>query len=144
MSLFIFVSITAMLLPTLIKKSGLNSLGFDELDILIQKTHENSVLGTALSQDRVTKLLTKYEEEQAELKASIDKVEAELKTYHQCQNDARDFTELISKYIGIKELTAEIVIELIDRIEIGEKYIRDGQIYQDTDIQYKFVGKIAA
>ena len=133
-----------MLLPTLIKKSGLNSLGFDELDILIQKTHENSVLGTALSQDRVTKLLTKYEEEQAELKASIDKVEAELKTYHQSQNDARDFTELISKYIGIKELTAEIVIELIDRIEIGEKYIRDGQIYQDTDIQYKFVGKIAA
>lgn len=92
----------------------------------------------------MTKLLTKYEEEQAELKASIDKVEAELKTYHQSQNDARDFTEIISKYIGIKELTAEIVIELIDRIEIGEKNIRDGQIYQYTDIQYRFVGKIAA
>ena len=117
---------------------------FDELDILIQKTYENSVLGIALSQERVTMLLTKYEEEQAELKASIEEIETELKTYHQSQSDARDFTELISKYIGIKELTAEIVIELIDKIEIGEKYIRDGQTYQDIDIQYRFVGKIAA
>ena len=117
---------------------------FDELDILIQKTYENSVLGTALSQERVTMLLTKYEEEQAELKASISEIETELKAYHQSQNDARDFTELISKYIGIKELTAEIVIELIDKIEIGEKYIKDGQTYQDIDIQYRFVGKIAA
>ena len=89
-------------------------------------------------------LLTKYEEEQAELKASISEIETELKTYHQSQNDVRDFTELISKYIGIKELTAEIVIELIDKIEIGEKYIKDGQTYQDIDIQYRFVGKIAA
>lgn len=51
---------------------------------------------------------------------------------------------MIEKYIGIKELTAEIVIELIDKIEIGEKYIIDGKTYQDIDITYRFVGNIAA
>lgn len=115
----------------------------EELDILIQKTYENSVLGT-LSQDRMTMLLTKYEEEQADLKVSIDKIEAELKNYQQRRENARDFTELIKKYIGIKELTAEIVNSLIDKIEIGEKYTQDGQTYQDINIKYRFVGKIAA
>lgn len=88
--------------------------------------------------------LAKYEDEQADVKEAIDEITAQLQSYKQTQEDARDFTALIEKYIGIKELTAEIVIELIDKIEIGEKYIIDGKTYQDIDITYRFVGNIAA
>lgn len=114
-----------------------------ELDVLIQKTYENSVLGT-LSQERMAMFLAKYEDEQSDVKKAIDEITAQLQSYKQTQEDARDFTALIEKYIGIKELTAEIVIELIDKIEIGEKYIIDGKTYQDIDITYRFVGNIAA
>ena len=48
----------------------------------------------------------------------------------------------IEKYIGIKELNYEILHELIDRIEVGEKYEYQGETYQDINIYYKFVGTV--
>ncbi len=42
--------------------------------------------------------------------------------------------------MNIKQLDRQIVDELIDKIVIGEKYLLDGQKYQDIKIYYKFVG----
>ena len=49
--------------------------------------------------------------------------------YHKSKDNAIDFVNLIKKYIGIKELTYEILHELIDRIEVGEKYEYQGETY---------------
>ena len=62
--------------------------------------------------------------------------------YHKSKDNAIDFVNLIIKYIGIKELTYEILHELIDRIEVGEKYEYQGETYQDINIYYKFVGTV--
>ena len=113
----------------------------DELEILITKTYENSVLGN-LSSERMALLLAKYEEEQAELKAAASRIESELNEYRKSKDNATDFVNLIEKYIGIKELTYEILHELIDRIEVGEKYEYQGETYQDINIYYKFVGTV--
>jgi len=113
----------------------------DELELLIKKTYENSVLGN-LSSERMASLLAGYEEEQAELKAEASKIESELNEYHKSKDNAIDFVNLIEKYIGIKELTYEILHELIDRIEVGEKYEYQGETYQDINIYYKFVGTV--
>ena len=112
-----------------------------ELELLIKKTYENSVLGN-LSSERMASLLAGYEEEQAELKAEASKIESELNEYHKSKDNAIDFVNLIEKYIGIKELTYEILHELIDRIEVGEKYEYQGETYQDINIYYKFVGTV--
>ncbi len=53
-----------------------------------------------------------------------------------------DFVNLIERYLGIKELTYEILHELIDRIEVGEKYEYQDETYQDINIYYKFVGTV--
>lgn len=62
--------------------------------------------------------------------------------YHKSKDNAIDFVNLIKKYIGIKELTYEILHELIDRIEVGEKYEYQCETYQDINIYYKFVGTV--
>ena len=101
-----------------------------ELELLIKKTYENSVLGN-LSSERMASLLAGYEEEQAELKAEASRIESEINEYHKSKDNAIDFVNLIEKYIGIKELTYELLHELIDRIEVGEKYEYQGETYQD-------------
>lgn len=112
-----------------------------ELELLIKKTYENSILGN-LSSERMASLLSGYEDEQAELKATVAKIEGELSEYHKSRDNAIDFVNLIEKYIGIKELTYEILHELIDRIEVGEKYEYNYETYQDINIYYKFVGTV--
>ncbi len=112
-----------------------------ELELLIKKTYENSILGT-LSSERMASLLSGYEDEQAELKTTVAKIECELSEYHKSRDNAIDFVNLIEKYIGIKELTYEILHELIDRIEVGEKYEYNYETYQDINIYYKFVGTV--
>ncbi len=112
-----------------------------ELELLIKKTYENSILGT-LSSERMASLLSGYEDEQAELKMVVAKIEGELSEYHKSRDNAIDFVNLIEKYIGIKELTYEILHELIDRIEVGEKYEYNYETYQDINIYYKFVGTV--
>jgi len=71
-----------------------------------------------------------------------DEFKAENNEYHKSKDNAIDFVNLIEKYIGIKELTYEVLHELIDRVEVGEKYEYQGETYQDINIYYKFVGTV--
>lgn len=112
-----------------------------ELELLITKTYKNSILGNLLS-ERMTSFLASYEKEQAELKAEASRIEIKLNEYHKSRDNATDLVNLIEKYIGIKELTYEILHELIERIEVGEKYEYQGETYQDISIYYKFVGTV--
>lgn len=46
------------------------------------------------------------------------------------------------KYSDIQELDREIIDELIDHIEIGERTVVDGQRHQDIKVFYRFVGLV--
>ena len=113
----------------------------EELNTLIQKTYENSVLGN-LSNEIMVSLLQNYENERTELRKVVKTIQEELEIYERNRDNAFDFIKLIEKYIGIQELTAPILNELIQRIEIGEKYEHQGQTFQDIHIHYKFVGEV--
>lgn len=109
----------------------------EELNTLIQKTYENSVLGN-LSNEIMVSLLQNYENERTELRKVVKTIQEELEIYERNRDNAFDFIKLIEKYIGIQELTAPILNELIQKIEIGEKYEHQGQTFQDIHIHYKF------
>lgn len=49
---------------------------------------------------------------------------------------------IIRRYLDVQELDREIVEELIDHIEIGERSVIDGQRQQDIKIFYRFVGVV--
>lgn len=49
---------------------------------------------------------------------------------------------IVRRYLDVQELDREIVEELIDHIEIGERSIIDGQRHQDIKIFYRFVGVV--
>jgi len=68
-------------------------------------------------------MLTKYEQEQAELNAKLDELRPMLaETLEQTQNADR-FLRLVRRITEIDTLTAEIVSEFIEKIVVSETVI---------------------
>ncbi len=113
----------------------------DELEAIIKKAFE-SAISSLMSEERFAALMPAYEKEQAGLKEKVKELTAELDTIKDSQSGVQNFMELIPKYIGIRELNAVILNELIDHIEVGESRDENGEKVQEIEIYYKFAGLI--
>ena len=113
----------------------------EELEQILGKLYEDYLLGR-LPPERHQTFTAKYEAEKAQVAAGLaaaqELLEAEQKQY----DTARQFTEVILRYADLKELTAPILNELIDRIQVGSKCVVDGEKVQTIRIIYKQVGYI--
>ena len=50
--------------------------------------------------------------------------------------------EIVKKHLDLQALDRPTIDELIDHIEIGERYIVDSQRKQDVNVFYRFVGSV--
>ena len=74
--------------------------------------------------------IKKYDEELKELDVKVCQLEDEKNISAELDEEYRTWVDKFSEYIDIEELTREIVIELIEKIEVKE----DGSI----KIYYRF------
>ena len=58
------------------------------------------------------------------------------------REDAGKWAEMIRKYTEINELDEAILFELVERIEVGDTVIVDGQRVCDVKVYYRYVGNI--
>ena len=72
----------------------------------------------------------------------MEKLQSEINRYEQCSANIQNWADMIHKYLNLQELDRDIVEELIDHIEIGERTVIDGQRQQDIKIYYRFVRRI--
>ncbi len=84
-----------------------------------------------------------YEQERAALldmqKALAQAISANEKTYE----DVEAFLPLVRQYTDLQELNAHILNELIEKVVVHEKEQgEDGNVTQQVDIHYKFIGYI--
>jgi hypothetical protein len=115
----------------------------DELERLIQAAYEDKVLGS-LSVESFKKLAAKYEGERDELTVAIDEIQSRLAESDSDLADVDSFLAAMKKYASIEQLDREILLELIDKIEIGEVVVEDGEKVRDVVIHYRFVDTIGA
>jgi DNA invertase Pin-like site-specific DNA recombinase len=113
----------------------------DELEKLIQSAYEDKVLGS-LSVESFKKLATKYEGERDDLTAIIEEIQTRLAESDSDLADVDSFLSAMKKYASIEKLDREILLELIDKIEIGEVYEENGTEIRDVVIHYRFVDTI--
>ena len=113
-----------------------------ELEKLICKIYEDNALGR-LPDNRYQMLLGQYEVEEKSLDAEIRKLQAEEELRKKETFSASRFMGLIRKYRDFDELTAPMLIELIDRILVHE---RDNKGCSDSpqtiEIYFNFLGKL--
>ncbi len=110
-----------------------------EIDGLIQKLYEDNAIGK-ISDERYATLSMSYEEEQRDLKAALPDMETYLETETDKTESLQRFIDKVKRITEIKELTAELVHEFIDKIVVHAPRYLDGKRVQLIDIYYNGVG----
>ncbi len=113
-----------------------------ELDNLFSKMYEDRVTGR-LDEDNYTMLSGRYRTEQAQINERVETYRAKLAKSEQDRQDAEQWLRLIEKYEMFNELTAPLLNELIDKIEVHQAHKdENGKKVREIEIYYRFVGKI--
>ena len=110
-----------------------------EIDGLIQKLYEDNAIGK-ISDERYATLSMSCEEEQRALKSALPDIENYLETETDKTESLQRFIEKVKRITEIKELTAELVHEFIDKIVVHAPRYLDGKRVQLIDIYYNGVG----
>ena len=112
-----------------------------ELEHMTVKLYEDKVSGT-INSDTFAILIQKSEQERIQKTDRLDTLLAEERKAQQEVENIRQWAGIVRRYLDVQELDREIVEELIDHIEIGERSVIDGQRHQDIKIFYRFVGVV--
>lgn len=112
-----------------------------DIDNLIQHIYEDNISGK-ITDERFATLSLNYEREQKDLKERINELSTTINKAKQQELDLTNFIDKVKKYTEIKELTPEIVNELIDKIYVYQQTKLNGKKYQQIDIYYAGVGII--
>lgn len=113
----------------------------EDLDTLFKRIYEDMVSGR-LSPERFDKLSTEYGEEQRKVKQTIDELQTLIDNGEQNEVDLQAFLKKVRKYTDPKELIAELLNDLVDKIVIHTPDKSSGHRKQKIEIYYKAVGII--
>ena len=113
-----------------------------EIDRIIKELYEDKVNGN-ISLEIFQKLSSGYCSEQKELSSKILNLNKKSTEFKKLKTVQKGFFDTVLKFKDnglIKELTAEIVTDFIERIEVGETKKVDGKRQQQVNIYFRGIG----
>ena len=113
----------------------------DTVSRLYEKLYEDNATGK-VSDEWFMQLSHKYEVERMELKAKIADLRNKLIQSDEQQKDRENFTAAVRKFMQMEHLTAPLLRELIDHIDVFETQGVGKNRTQRIVIYYRFVGYI--
>ena len=111
----------------------------DTVSQTVQKLYEDNVSGK-VSDEWFLQLANRYETERMELKTKIASIRDELSAMGTAQKGRDTFLAAVRRFMDMETLTAPLLQELIDRIEVHEVEGRGKNRTQRIVIYYRFVG----
>lgn len=108
---------------------------------LYEKLYEDNATGK-VTDEWFMQLSHKYEVERMELKAKIAQLRYRLNGIGKMQHNKNQFISAIRKFMEMKRLTAPLLRELIDRIDVHETEGVGKNRTQRITIHYRFVGYV--
>ncbi len=112
-----------------------------ELDSIIQRLYEDHVTGK-LTEERFTKLSRGYEQEQADLKSSVESLRELVSTMETEEVNIQSFLKIVRKYTEPTELTPLLLHEFVEKIVVHAPDRSSGRRVQQIDVHYNFIGEI--
>ena len=120
-----------------------------QLDGIIEQLYEDKVSGQ-LSAERFGKMLEKYEAEQAQQTVLISELRPVIESAEEELAGIDRFVALVKSRTEPEELTADVVNELIERVEVGETEIVEKRQFahwgdktqQVIRIIYNYIGTV--
>lgn len=112
-----------------------------EIDLIIKKMFEQSVIGT-LNAERFSSLTADYEKEQSELKTQLDEITQKLSKMNDDISNVDKFIAVAKKYADFENLTPEIIFEFVDKVIVHQTVTdEDGNKSQKVDIIFNYIGE---
>ncbi len=108
---------------------------------LYERLYEDNVSGK-ITDDWFMHLSRKYDDERTELKAKISDLRVQINSLENKQKGKDSFIKTVRRFMEMKTLTATLLNELIDRIEVYEAEGTGKNRTQRIVIYYRFVGYI--
>ena len=93
-----------------------------------------------LDTDSYHKMLGEYQQEQKQLSSRLSVIQSELAKKDQYLEHVQKLSEVIKEYLNVETLNANMLNQLVERIEIGYPITVDGVKQQEINIIYRFVG----
>lgn len=111
-----------------------------KLDEIIQRLYEDNVEGK-ISDERFVKMSASYEEEQKGLESRVSELKKLIADEKENSVNVDRFLALVRKYTDVKELTAEIIREFVEKIYVHQPERIDGQKVQRIRIVWNCIGE---
>lgn len=126
---------------SLIKEKAVCKKRIAEIDLMIKKLFEQSVIG-GLTSERFSSLTADYEREQKELKEKLADLTLKLSELDETDKSIDRFIAVAKRYADFETLTPEIIISFVDKIFVHQMYLDDdGEKCQQIDIVFNFIGE---
>ena len=113
----------------------------DTVSRLYEKLYEDNATGK-VSDEWFMQLSHKYEVERMELTAKISELRSKLMQSDEQQKERENFTTAVRKFMQMEHLTAPLLRELIDHIDVFETQGVGKNRTQRIVIYYRFIGYI--
>ncbi len=110
-----------------------------ELERLVMSAYEDKVKG-AIPEALCVQLLHRYEDERLEKLEQKAELTARIEAMEQVESDTDEWIGMIQDYSHLEELDRPTLLRLINRIEVGERKMVNGQDEREIKIYYNFVG----
>lgn len=114
-----------------------------ELDKLMQSVYEDKVRGS-IPEAFCIQLMHKYEDERKEKLLQKADLIAKIEAMREADSGADEWIDLIQDYSKLDTLDRPTLLKLIQRIEVGERKMVNGQDEREIKIYYNFVGFVEA
>lgn len=106
---------------------------------IIKKLYEDFA-ADLLDSEGYHSMLTDYANEQKQIAARLAVIEAELGVEGNDEQNVQKLKNVLNEYLHVETLTANMLNQLIERIEIGHTVKVDGCRQQEITIVYRFIG----
>ena len=105
----------------------------------MQSVYEDKVKGT-IPESFCVQLMQKYENERVEKLALKADLAAKIEAMKQSECGTDEWIAMIQDYSKLETLDRPTLLKLIQKIEVGERKVVDGQEEREIKIYYNFVG----
>ena len=111
-----------------------------KLDDIIQHLYEDNLEGK-ISDERFVKLSENYENEQKTLESRVSELRCLIASEQEANVNMGRFLDLVRKYTDIRELTAEVIREFVERIYVHQAERVNGKKVQRIRIVWNCIGE---
>ncbi len=110
-----------------------------KLDEIIQRLYEDNIEGK-ISDERFAKMSANYEAEQQSLESRTQELKEIINSEKENSLNADRFLKLVRKHTDIKELTAEVLREFVEKVYVYQSERVNGKKLQRIKIIYNCIG----